>query len=165
MVATYERGVLFIGGLPGIELTPDSGIFGGRWTPRWMCGVFPFIPFWMRIETLALCEDVVDLPVQSVTTSDGKTVTFSANIAYIITDVVQHYTNVQDFEQSFSRAACGHLAKVIRDETWDDLHQGQRKLEASLKDTLTTRVKKWGVQILECRLTDCSLSRQYRLFQ
>lgn len=157
VIATYERGVLFMGGRPGIELIPTGGIFKS--------GIYPFLPFFMRIETLALCEDVVDLPVQSITTSDGKTVTFSANVAYVITNAVAHYTNVQDFADSFSRAACGHLALKVREWSWEELHQGQKKLEASIKGTLTTRVEDWGVKILEVRLTDCSLTRQYRLFQ
>jgi len=149
VVLSYEGGVRFILGRPPQRLGP---------------GWYLFIPFFMKVETLALCEDVVDLPVQSITTADNKTVTFSANIAFIITDPLAHYTNVQDFSESFSRAACGHLALKIREWTWEELHQGQKKLEASLKGTLTTRVERWGVQIIECRLTDCALTRQYRLF-
>jgi regulator of protease activity HflC (stomatin/prohibitin superfamily) len=135
----------------------------------WTCpralkpGLYPFIPWLMDIEAVNVVEDVVDLPSQSITTKDGKTVTFSANVSYEVTDAVAMWTQVQDFGENLSRVACGHLAMKIREWDWEELQDGQRKLEISLRDTLTTRVKGWGVRILECRLTDCVQAKQIRL--
>jgi hypothetical protein len=57
-----------------------------------------------------------------------------------------------------------HLAQKVRDYTWPELVAHQKDLERSLKNTLTTRVKKWGVEIVEVGLTDLVRSRSYRLF-
>jgi regulator of protease activity HflC (stomatin/prohibitin superfamily) len=126
-------------------------------------GFYPFLPWFMAIEVVDVVEDVIDLHSQSITTSDGKLVTFSANISYEVTDAVALWTEVQDFAENLSRVACGHLAVRVREQSWEELQLGQRKLELSLRDTMTTRVKPWGVRILECRLTDCVQAKQIRL--
>jgi regulator of protease activity HflC (stomatin/prohibitin superfamily) len=126
-------------------------------------GLYWFLPFFGAIEIVDTVEDVMDLPVQSVTTKDGKSVMFSANVSYMVTDAKLLYTEVQDFEENLQRIATGHLALRVREWTWDELQEGQRKLEISLRDTLTTRVKGWGSKIIECRLTDCVQAKQFRL--
>lgn len=149
IVRPYQRGVRFwLGNVTGDQLTP---------------GLYAFIPFFMAIEVVDVVEDVIDLPTQSITTKDGRMVSFSANISFEITDAVAMWTQVQDFQENLSRVACGHLAMKVREWSWDELQESQKKLESSLKDTLTTRVKGWGCKILECRLTDMVQARQIRL--
>lgn len=144
----------------------ERGVFmccGWTYKKQLSPGVWPFIPWFMAIEVLPVVEDVIDLPTQSITTSDGRMVSFSANVSYEVTDVVALYTQVQDFGENLSRVAAGHLAMRVREWSWDELQEGQRKLESSLRDTLTTRVKGWGVRILETRLTDMVQAKQFRL--
>lgn len=106
----------------------------------------------------------MDLGVHSITTKDDQTVTFSANVAYEITDARLMYTKVQDFSLSLARLAEGHLATKIRDQDYNDLIAGQKKLEESLERTLTTKARGWGVTISDVWITDLVKSRQYRLF-
>lgn len=149
VIRVYQRGVRFwLGDANPTPLEP---------------GLYGFLPFFGAIEIVSVVEDVLDLPTQSVTTADGKTVTFSANVSYSVVDAVLLYTSVQDFEVNFSRVASGHLAMRVREWKWDELMENRRKLELSLRDTLTTRVKGWGCQIIECRLTDCVQAKQFRL--
>jgi regulator of protease activity HflC (stomatin/prohibitin superfamily) len=151
IVRVYQRGVRFK--------------FGIVTEPQLPPGWYAFWPFFWAIEVVDVVEDVLDLPTQSVTTADGKTVTFSANVSYEVLDASLLYTSVQDFENNFSRVASGHLAMRVREWKWDELMENRRKLELSLRDTLTTRVKGWGCQIIECRLTDCVQAKQFRLIQ
>ncbi len=148
VVRSYQKGVPFWLG----EVGEEKG-----------AGVYAFVPFFGAFEIVDVVEDVIDLPSQSITTKDGKMVTFSANVSFEVVDAVALWTQVQDFGENLSRVACGHLALKIREWTWDELQEGQRKLELSLRDTLTTRVKPWGVRVLECRLTDCVQAKQFRL--
>jgi regulator of protease activity HflC (stomatin/prohibitin superfamily) len=149
IIRSYQRGIRFKNGVVHEEqLVP---------------GLYWFIPFFWAIEEVSVVEDVLDLPTQSITTADGKMVSFSANVSFEVTDAVLLYTQVQDFEQNLSRIACGHLAMRVREWRWDELQESQKKLEASLRDTLTTRVKGWGCRIIECRLTDLVQARQIRL--
>ena len=149
VIRCYERGVRFRNGR----------VTEGQLVP----GVFFYVPLLWSIEVVPIVEDVIDLPTQSITTADGKMVSFSANISFTVEDAVLLYTEVQDFGENLSRVACGHLAMRVREWSWEELQSSQRKLESSLRDTLTTRVKGWGVRILECRLTDCVQAKQIRL--
>jgi regulator of protease activity HflC (stomatin/prohibitin superfamily) len=109
-------------------------------------------------------EQVYNLPTQSITTKDDVTVTFSANIRFRISDVLLNLTEVHNFEASLEGAAMVHLAQRVRAWSWKELVENQKKLETSLADTLTTRVKRWGVEILEVGLTDLVKGKVYRFY-
>lgn len=148
-VPTWARGVRVRGGKHVKELKPNI-----HW--RWL-GID-------KVFFVTVVPEVINLPTQSITTKDRVEVTFSANIEYEVVDAVAKFTKVSDFDNSLVNAAMGHIAKKIRDWTYDELIDGQRKLELSLRETLTTYVRDWGVKINDVRLTDMVKARQYRLF-
>lgn len=112
----------------------------------------------------SVVEQVFNLPTQSVTTKDDVTVTFSVNVTFQITDVLLNLTKVNHFDASLEGAAMVHLAQRIRSWSWAELVADQKVLEKSLKDTLTTRVKKWGVEIVDVGITDLVKGKVYRFF-
>lgn len=149
IVRSYQRAVRFWLGKPGKELGQ-----GFWWT----------IPGLLTIEVVDVRDDTANLPTQSVTTSDGKSVTFSANVRFSITDAVAYVTTVQQFDFSLTNIAMSHLAKRVRDNTLSDLLAEQRQLESSLRDTMTTRAKRWGVTIHEVGLTDLTCAKTMRFY-
>jgi regulator of protease activity HflC (stomatin/prohibitin superfamily) len=48
--------------------------------------------------------------------------------------------------------------------TWPELLAEQTDLEKSLRGTLTTRAKEWGVKITQVGITDLVKARQFRHF-
>ena len=150
VVWSYELGVRFWGGNPPQQLQP---------------GIYFFVPFFSRIETLPVCQDVIDLPFLSITTKDGKTVDVSLNFAFRIVDAVAHYTNVTDFAENFPRLASRHAMAKIRGWTYEELLARQSDCEQSLKTTLNTRIAKhgWGAEIDDAGFTDLVLTKQFRL--
>lgn len=121
--------------------------------------------WWMEeVQNESIVEQVYNLPTQSITTKDDVAVTFSANIRFQISDVVLNLTQVHNFEASLEGAAMVHLAQRVRDWNWKELVENQKKLEKSLADTLTTRVKHWGVEIIDVGLTDLVKGRVYRFY-
>lgn len=150
IVHSYQRGVRFSRGVAqAAQLEP---------------GVHWFLPLFQSIEVVSVASEVLNLPTQTVTTLDGEPVSFSANIEYQVVDVVAMYCNVQDFEASVIGAAMGHLATKVRKNNYLDLVAEQSPLERSLRDTLTTRLKEWGVKVLDVRLTDFVRARAYRVY-
>lgn len=149
VVRSYQQGVRFWWGRDTKELGP---------------GVYAFLPFFGDIEIVTVVPDVLDMGVHSITTTDNRKVTFSANIAYEIVSARLMWTKVQDFETSLQRIAEGHLATKIRDWSYDDLITGQKELERSLRGTLETRAKKWGVLVIDVWITDLVECKQFRLF-
>jgi len=149
IVRNYERAVRFWLGTPGPELGP------GFW---WI------VPGLWAIVVVDIRADTSNLPTQTVTTKDGKSVTFSANVEFSITDAVSYTTGVQQFDFSLTNVAMSHLAKRVREWTWDELVASQRDLERSLRGTMTTRAKEWGVTIHDVGLTDLTIAKPLRLY-
>ncbi|RTL04091.1 MAG: SPFH domain-containing protein [Acidimicrobiia bacterium] len=149
IVRSYQRGVRFWLGAEGREVEP------GFW---WI------VPGLLTLELVDTRADTTNLPTQSVTTSDGKSVTFSANVEFSITDPVAYVIGVQQFDTSLTNVAMSHLAKRVRAWTWDELVTEQRALELSLRDTMTTRAKKWGVTIHDVGITDLTCARTLRFY-
>lgn len=156
VVRSYEQGVYFRNGqisrwkigAPELAIPP---------------GVYVVIPFFDDIELINIQEDTIDLPMQSITTKDGKAVTMSWNVEFQIVDAVLHFMSVADFNENLPRKASRHISSKVRDWTWDELLGAQSNLEASLKGTLQTATKDWGVKILKVGLTDMVQAKPYRL--
>jgi len=127
-------------------------------------GIARAIPWFDSFEVRDIREDTWNLPTQSVTTKDDVAVSLSANFVYEIDDVKSAVLNVQEFASSLQDLAMVHLAERIRELTWAELRDGQKDLERSLKGTLETRAKKWGVGINRVGITDLVKARQFRHF-
>jgi regulator of protease activity HflC (stomatin/prohibitin superfamily) len=127
-------------------------------------GIARCIPWFDSVEIRDIQEDSYNLPTQSVTTKDDVAVTFSANFTFEIEDVKASIFNVREFATSLQDLAMLHLSERVRDLTWAELRDGQKKLEKSIEGTLTTRAKDWGVRIQRFGLTDMVKARQFRHF-
>src|SRR6187455_85038 len=150
VIKSYQRGVRWTFGKDPVELVP-----GFHWK----------VWFYHAIEIIAVSDEVMDLPVQSVITADEKLVCFSVNIGFRIVDVVKHMTSVQDFIDSTRGLAMTHLAKKVRSKTLKELIADLGDLEKSLEGTLTTRMKAWGTEVFSVGFTDfAEVPQQIRVF-
>ncbi len=138
-IRTFERGVKFRGGIDIALLGP--GLHFAWW-------------WWEVIVIVSVVEDVIVLPVQSITTSDGESVCFSCTVAYEIPDARMMYTNVTDFHVSLIEKARGELARQIRVRKRDRLFRCQSAVEKSLAIALSKYTGKWGVKIIDVRLAE-----------
>jgi regulator of protease activity HflC (stomatin/prohibitin superfamily) len=150
VIKTYQRGVRWTLGKRPVELLP-----GFHWKV-WLIH---------EVEVFDVADEVMDLPVQSVITSDEKLVCFSVNIGFRIVDVVKHATSVQDFIDSTKGLAMTHLSKRVRAKTLKELIADLNDLEKSLEGTLTTRMKAWGTEVFSVGFTDfAEVPQQIRVF-
>lgn len=148
IIKTYERGVRYSFGKHPKELTPGF---------HWKLWVYH------HIEVGMVSDDYIETPIQSVITKDGKLIVFSVNIGYRIVDIVKHYTSVQEFTDSTKALAMVHLAKKVRETALADVDL--RKLEASLRGTLTNQFEKWGTRVFQVGFVNFSeVPQQIRLF-
>ena len=150
VMRVYERGVVFRWGVPHRVLPP-----GFNW----------IVPFRIeQVEEVTVSEETMDLMVQSITTTDDVSVTFSVNIVFYVTDPILYYTKVNDFNRSAEGHARIHLAQRARALTWAELLSQQKALETSLSGTLTTRLKGWGAEVITVGFTDLTKARTFRFF-
>jgi regulator of protease activity HflC (stomatin/prohibitin superfamily) len=149
VVESWEQGVRFRRGVP------QAKALGA--------GVWFFVPFFHRIEVIPIQLRFIDLPIQRITTKDGIEIALSANIGYAINDAVLAYVEVHDYEESLARLAAGHLHRRVHAWTYPELVENLGKLEESLEGTLTTRSKRWGIEIRVVGVTDMVRQRAYSL--
>ena len=149
IIHSFERGVKFHKGIDKALLGP-----GLHW----------FLPFLQSIEVASVVDDVITLPTQSLTTSDDKHISFCMNVEYEIHDLRAMWIEVQDFQHSLKNLAMNHLAARVRELSWKELRESQSELEKSMKGTLTTKVKKWGVTVLSVGIVDLVETQTYRIF-
>lgn len=109
-------------------------------------------------------EIVIDLPVGSCTSADGRTLTISANLGYKVTDYTTYLRSVWNGEASLKATAIGFLTSTVAGKEWAALATDRKGLEAELRDSLGAVVAPWGVAITRVYLTDLVEARQYRLF-
>jgi regulator of protease activity HflC (stomatin/prohibitin superfamily) len=148
-VHSFQRGVKFRHGRDIALLEP--GVHFAFW-------------WFEEIVLVTTCERTVNLPTQSMTTADDVAVTFSANVAYEVTDAREMYTKLSDFEDSLNATAMVFLADKVRSKTWAELVSGQAELERQLREALTRRGKRWGVKFLDVGFTDMVKARVHRLY-
>jgi regulator of protease activity HflC (stomatin/prohibitin superfamily) len=98
-------------------------------------GIWFFIPFFDRIEIIPIQLRFIDLPIQQV----------------------------HDYEESLARLAAGHLHRRVHAWTYPELVENLGKLEESLEGTLTTRSKRWGIEIRVVGITDMVRQKAYSL--
>lgn len=146
----YERFVVFRMGLFHRVMGPG---FGWMW------------PFGVEeAELVDIREETGNPANQSVTTKDGKTVTFGCNLVYRVVDPQKYQCEVLNFDVSLGTYAMTYLHKRVREQDSADLLMNQKDLERSLEGTLSTRLKKWGAEIVSVGFTDFVIAKQYRIF-
>ena len=154
IVRSYQQGVKFNDGM-------DVESLGAGWHWYW--------PFKQAIEVVDVAEDVLDCEVQSLTTkpdADGNTqeVTLSFVITFKVTDARKLFVGLQDYAENIERAARRYIHRRVRGWTYRELIEKQTELESGVRETLTKRFEKWGVEITDAGLTDLTSARNYRVY-
>lgn len=152
-IAAYERGVRTTY-LPGRGIRVDVLEPGPRLRLWWF----------QTVNEVTVVEQSENLPTQTVTCKDGRQVTLSVNYTYEVTDAEAAVNNVTQLSDSLNARAMMQVAKKLRGWTWEELVEKQSELERSIRDTLTTRAKEWGIKITDVGITDLANARTYRLF-
>jgi regulator of protease activity HflC (stomatin/prohibitin superfamily) len=152
IIMSYQHGVRWTFGIKPTALPP-----GFRWR----------VPGVHRISTVGNVPEVIDLTTQTVVTSDGKTITFGANMGYVVEDPVKHFCEVYNFTDSVRALAAIHLSVRVREKSSTELDaESLKKLEASLTNTLTTRLSDWGTRVTHVGFTDFAITRPpIRIYQ
>ena len=150
IIMSYERGVRWRLGVNPKALDP-----GFHWC----------LPLLHTIEVININEEFHDLPVQTVTTSDGREITFSANVGYRIVDPVLYWEAVNQFDESIAAKAMVHLSERVRECEYQWLIKNQKELEKSLRGTLETRLKRWGATVTEVGFTEFVHVTALRIFK
>lgn len=97
----------------------------------------------------------IDLPTQRLVTADHKRVIASASVTYRVSDPIKAITHNWDYEDTIVNVSRAAVASIITKRPYDDL---VGTIAGQLKKDLTRacreELKKYGISVHECLLTD-----------
>ena len=115
-----------------------------------------------EIQTIPTAEQAIDLPNQTLTTKDGKTVNISGTIRYEVVCPEKTLFNVADYDESLQTLSMECIGKetplIETGQTTDILRNRVRNL-------LENETYQWGINIVEVGITDYAKTIPLRLFQ
>lgn len=127
-------------------------------------GVHWFIPGIQEIEHWTVSYQEIDCQLQSISTTDNISVTFSANCGYTVQDASLMRTKVQHFDSTLERALRSNLAEAVSNSEYVLTKRARKKLCSEALRALREETKEWGVTIEKVRLTDFVPAEQMRRF-
>jgi regulator of protease activity HflC (stomatin/prohibitin superfamily) len=119
------------------------------------------IPFLYRVFIQPTRLRVVDLPVQSISTKDDKTITFKGILTYSIKDIYKLYNTVSHPEMTIGGMTMAAISEYIKSRNVSELSIDEVETDI-VKDI---NAKKYGLGNFSIKITSWANVRTYRLIQ
>lgn len=101
------------------------------------------------------------IPTQTITTTDGRTVTVSGTLGYAIADIGTLYNTLHHAEETIMSEAQGMVGRFVAASTYEDCTPA--KVEAHVRERLN--LGRYGLSDMEFYVTDYAAVKTYRLIQ
>lgn len=152
VVNDWEQGIRLRGGRVVKLLTSRNGFFGS--------GLHAFWPLLGEIMTDNAVVDVNETAMQTNTTKDGQTVSFSLGLKYAINDLQKLYLQIQDHHETILTEAQGCAGQWVPSL---DLEELDKHLANSIFKDLDERLEEWGVDLKDVTVINLTTARTFRL--
>ena len=119
-------------------------------------GIYWYWPFRTEFTIIPVVRQSIDLPNQTLTTSDSFPITIAAVIVYEITDVVKALTSQWDLDETLQDISCAAVREYTVPRTFEELRIGD---DAILKDTIKKRLQRYGVGVRDAWVTDLAITK------
>ncbi len=138
----YERAVVFRFG----KLLGEKGP-----------GLFLIIPFVDRIVRVDLRVRELDVPKQTVISSDNVSLDVDAVIYYKVTDSCRAIVEVEDYEAATALLAQTTLRDVLGQNELDSILSERDRLNKTVQELLDVATDPWGMQVVVVTMRDVAL--------
>ena len=160
----FDKLLSLIPGIVMIDPTEMAArITGGNRYKILQPGWYIVWPVLQEVIVMEVVTQVVDLPPQSVRTSDGQDIVVSGAIRYHINDVEKALFVVQDVDQALVTLALGVILEYIRLQQLSDCDSIDG-VKRELRKRLAEEASGWGIKVEQVYLTDLGKVRSIRLF-
>lgn len=149
VINATEAGVKFVGGKKVVPYGP---------------GIVFYWPARTEVKTWPIVRQPVDLPSQTITTKDGKTIAVGGAFEYEVTDVRKLLTTTFAPDASMRLHGAVAVRSVCSARTYEEL-MDQRAVRFAIRRELRKRLRPFGVRVLSANLTDFAPARVFKLLQ
>jgi regulator of protease activity HflC (stomatin/prohibitin superfamily) len=156
-------GVIIIGiilsGLRIIRPTHRAAIETlGKYTRFQSSGITFIIPFFQKLYSVNITEQLVDVMRQEVITKDNLNCTVDAQVYFKVGDTEGELKNalyqVNNYTVQVVQLARTTLRNVIGDNVFKDVNSQRGKLNQQVFDTMEGETKDWGINIVRVELKE-----------
>ena len=142
IVRQYERAVIFRLG----KLLGEKGP-----------GIFVVIPFVDRLVKVDLRVKELDVPKQTIISSDNVSLDVDAVIYYKVTDSCKAIVEVEDYEAATALLAQTTLRDVLGQNELDSILSRRDELNKEVQEILDVATDPWGMQVVIVTMRDVAL--------
>ncbi len=126
-------------------------------------GLFWYWPLVTEIEMRPTCRYPVDLPAQSLTTADQRTVLVSVTLVVEIADPVKAFGQTWEIDDMIGDIGAAAATEIIPVMRWESILQ---ELKSGLSDKLAKAarglLRPYGVRVIKARFTDLAEHKVFR---
>jgi len=142
----------------------ESGIrvtFGRRvkdLEPGW----YWYCPLFQNVRKVNVVSQVIDLPEQVLTTTNGKTIYVSGGIVYSIRHPRKAILNVQDYDQAIQVIGMRYITQYVMEHDFEAC----KNIDEVCKGIFNAVRKhgfRWGIEVEEAFLTDMAEGKVVRI--
>lgn len=117
-------------------------------------GLHLYWPITTAFTTYPVVRQVLDVPAQTLTTKDGRTVVAGGLVVFSIDDLTVFLVENYEAEDSVSELAQAGIRKAIVSKTFEEVQGGRADLDNKLTTEAQKVLKTLGVTVEFMRLTD-----------
>lgn len=133
----------------------------GRHVVRLGPGIHFKVPFADAVYRQSVRMRWCDLPVQTITTADGRAVTLAINLGYQVEDIERLYQTLHHAEGTLRNMAMSAVAEAVHRMAAEACTPASVEKEA----TAALDLAPYGIGATVVRITDFAFVRTYRLIQ
>lgn len=119
-------------------------------------GLIFYWPLWTEVILYPIVRQSLNLPSQTVTTKDGKTITISTVIVYEVADILKALTVQWDLNETLRDISMAAVREYAQGASFAEL-RGKETL--ALRDTIKKRVTPYGIRTLNAWVTDLAQTK------
>lgn len=124
-------------------------------------GIHFRIPFFDSVYVQETRMRIVDMAAQTITSSDGQTITIIASLGYSVESIEKLYESLYHPELTIVNHACGTISKYIREHTAKECNQDE--MEKIVIESLNNM--DYGLRFEYCKITSFAIVRTVRLIR
>lgn len=130
-------------------------------------GLHVFWPVWTKPVTYPVVRQVLDLPEQKVTTSDGQSVVVDGVVTYSIADLSTFLAQNYEAEDSITDLACVGVQTAITGRSFSEIQTDRADegrtlaLETRLRRDVAEALAPFGVEVERVRLAQFAKARVF----
>ena len=144
------------------EFNAGVRLRGGKFKEILIAGFHWKIPFWDEVFEHSIAWAAISLPVQSVTTKDGKSIVIKCVIKYRVVDIEHFMIEVYDATDAISDMTCGIIRRHVEARTWDECMS--QDVDKKITTDAKREAKRWGLEIETVTITDMGIIKSIRLY-